>query len=436
MPGPEKGNRMNTRLNLFGNTILFGSTSRGALTLAAGQAAGFLIGMAGSAFLARLLGPSDRGTFELLVLYPNLAVLLLRAGLATGAVYHAGNEDTERLRLGSIACGATLLLGLLGAAIGGGLAAFLPSVPAPRKLLLLAFITFPFFLWISNARELLNGLGRFRSNAASIVFERALLTAALAVAFLWKIHVLKILFVLYLASVVATALLLARLLNLPPRFGPSRDLRRIGSYGARAAVAPILLFLQMRLDQMVLGAAGSAAALGFYVIAVTVSEIFLPLTDAIYSALYPRLMRAGADRAAIAARALRLGHALLAVCALLLAVAAEPAVTLLFGEAFRPALILVPWILAARTLQGGSAILRAVLLAEGRPLSVSTLAGIGLSVNAAMLLILVPARGAEGAALAALAAGAIEYTWTLIIACRTLGRTPFDLLVPRRGDLG
>lgn len=432
----EAGGPMTSGRNPIGSTSVLGSTSRGALTLAAGQAAGFLIGMAGSALLARLLGPADRGTFELLVLYPNLAVLLLRAGVATGAVYHAGNDDAERLRLGSIACGATLLLGLFGAAAGAGLVAVLPFVPAPRALLLLAFAAFPFFLWISNARELLNGLGRFRANAASIVFERGFLTCALVLAFLVQVHVLKALFALYLASVVATALLLARLVNVAPRLGPSRDLRRIGSYGARAAVAPILLFLQMRLDQMVLGAAGPAAALGFYVIAVTVSEVFLPLTDAIYSALYPRLMRAGADRTAIAARALRLGHALLAVCALLLALAAQPVVALLFGEAFLPALAFVPWLLAGRIFQGGSAILRAVLLAEGRPLSVSSLAGVGLGVNAVLLLVLVPARGAEGAAMAALAAGAVEYASTLALACRALGRSPFDLLVPRRGDLG
>ncbi len=405
------------------------------MILAAGQAAGFVIGMAGSAFLARLLGPEGRGTFELLVLMPNLAVLLLRGGVVTGAVYRAGADGTERLRLAAVAMGLTALLGILGALLGVAVTAAMPSLPVPRVLLLLAFTAFPFFLWISNARELLNGLGRFGANAFSIVSERLLLTILLALAFVSGVHALAPLFGLYLASVAAVAVLLGVQLRIRPILARGADAARILDYGARSALAPILIFLHMRLDQMVLGWSGASHALGLYVIAVTIAEVFLPLPDAIYSALYPRLMRAGADRADLAARASRLSHGCLVLVALGMGIVARPVVAILFGEQFLTALAFVPFLLAARLMQSGSSILRASLLAEGRPLQASLITAAGLAANALGLFWLIPRHGALGAAMAALLSAGIEYALTLLTASRQLARSPITLLIPLPADI-
>lgn len=413
-----------------------GNTSRGALTLALGQAAGFILGMAGSAFLARLLGPAQRGTFELLVLFPNLAVLLLRAGVSTGAIYHAGADTARRKELSAQALGLTILLGIIGAVLGVTTAAAMTTLPVPRALLVGSFAVFPFFLWVSNARELLNGLGRFTSTAVSVVTERGFLTLLLALAFIVGITELTPLYTLYLVSVVSVATLLWIQLGIPPRLDTGDSSRRLLSYGLRASLAPLLFFMHLRADQFVLGVMTPGASLGWYVVAMSVSEIFLPLPDAIYSALYPRLMRAdNAGRAALAARAARLSTVGLVGISVIVAAVAAPVIRLLFGTAFIPALAFIPFLIPARVFVSCSYVLRSTLLAEGRPLEASALTACGLVVNVIGLIVWMPAHGALGAAWAAALSCSTEYALTLWAASRRLGCSPLALVIPRRGDL-
>jgi O-antigen/teichoic acid export membrane protein len=216
------------------------------------------------------------------------------------------------------------------------------------------------------------------------------------------------------------------------------DLRLLAEsvrFGARAWLGSVSLFLNARLDQILVGLIASEAALGLYAVAVNAGEILLFLPTAIATSLLPVV--AGEEGPARQERTLRsfraaaimtLGSILAA--ALLGPLLIPPVFGSNFDGAVEPFLLLLPGALGYAALS----VFSNALLASRAPGFSSFGSAAALGGGLALDLALIPAFGASGAAAAAstafLAGGAVAATLY-----RRIAAFDWRELLPGRADV-
>ena len=129
-----------------------------------------------------------------------------------------------------------------------------------------------------------------------------------------------------------------------PSFGL---LRETISFGVRAWLGTLADSLGFRIDQILLALIASEAALGFYVVAVNLSEILLYFPGAVSTALLPLAARSAAGpRLGQTLRAWRSAMYVTLASIVLSAALVPPLIPLVFGSSFdasvTPFLLLLP----------------------------------------------------------------------------------------------
>lgn len=181
-----------------------------------------------------------------------------------------------------------------------------------------------------------------------------------------------------------------------PRLG-----RSIAGYGFRGYVGQLIDLLQLRFDMALLGALAGPKVLGVYTVASKFAELVQLPGLAVNYVLYPDFARE--DRRSAARRTAALILPALAVsvlAALPLALIAGTALPWVFGDVFDDAVVPTYIRLAGVVTFGVTGLIMAYLYGVGRPGAASTGQGIGLLVVVALGAFLIPAYGAEGAAVA------------------------------------
>ncbi len=198
--------------------------------------------------------------------------------------------------------------------------------------------------------------------------------------------------------------------------------RGLASYGMRAWLGSIAGVLIMRLDQVLVMPLSNAVQLGYYAVAVNISEIPLIVSNVVREVMF----------SADASRNDNLRVATVARLSLIVSsmIAAPMAATsflwigVVFGSSFSAAVPSVVISCAAVALGAGGSIAGSALAARGRPGARSFSILAGCVVNVAMLLVLVPAYGAFGASLATLIGNLVSSNGCILAFCR-LTKTSF-----------
>jgi O-antigen/teichoic acid export membrane protein len=207
------------------------------------------------------------------------------------------------------------------------------------------------------------------------------------------------------------------------------------AFGARAWLGNVSLFLNARLDQILVGLIASDVALGLYAVAVNGAEILLFLPTAIATSLLPAVAResgaTGADRTLRTFRA----ASVLALASIAVAAAVGwIAIPAAFGSDFRDAVGPFMWLLPGALGYTALSIFSNSLLASHAPGLSSLGSTTALAVGLALDLALIPVFGASGAAAAASAAFLAGGATVAVLYRRTTGfRWPEA--VPRARDV-
>lgn len=207
--------------------------------------------------------------------------------------------------------------------------------------------------------------------------------------------------------------------------------------GLRYHLGLTSLFLLFRSDILILDGMTTAAAVGLYSLAVSLAELTRLVTDAIAQIALPRQLdtdHKGAAAATVSVTRLTTFAALVSVG--LMCATAPLLVPLVYGPAFGgsvpPLLALAPGLFAL----GATRPVGAFLLRLDRPMLASAMSVAALGVNIALNLVLVPAYGILGSAVASSVAyaglAALQTAWFL----RASGASVRSLVrVPGRAEL-
>lgn len=389
---------------------------------------------------ARVLGADGRGSVAFLTMVGFLTAQLATLGIFQADANIAAREPHLTRRLAGTSLGLAALFGSMAAGIVALLIAAFPAVGAGSdpELVALVLAVIPVLVLQPCLDQLLrahylptlSNLGMLVLPVTNVAVNGVLaatgvLTVATAVAS-WVAGALL--------STLVLAVGVVRRLDGFGRFDP-RLARRMLRFGIKAYSARVLLLGNYRMDTWLLGGIAGPVPVGHYSIAVAWMEVLFFLPTAVVLAQRPDLVRASrpaAERsAALAVRSTMLITFVLAVAMIALA----PILCVgVFGEEFRDSVTMMRILIVGVFGVVALKLLGNALTAQRKPLLETAAAAAAFIVILALDIILIPAHGGVGAAIASAVGYSVGGLAVALIFARALNGRLRDL-VPHVRDL-
>ncbi len=399
--------------------------------------------------LARLLGTAAKGRFSLVLLYSQLAALVLGWGMDQALAVVAGRDRT--------AAGRGLANAMIWSAVVGGfgvvLSAWLyglghPGPPDGPLVPLLPNLSARQFVYsaIAIPGELFFAIGL-----------NSLLGRKLVVSYSW-IRVLRRLVLLVMivaaAAVARLSLDLALVLNLVAlaitaaaiigvavadrsfSFRPSAKLLAWElRFGTKAVPGALAERLQFRSDTFLVNAIIGIRATGIYSVTSGLAETLWYIPNALGIVMFSRAVDPHSDAGRVAAVLTRTTIAVTAVTALPIFLLGPYLVRLVYGVQFTDAGVALRYILPGVVAYSAVAVLTRYITGRGRPATTTAIMLIGLAINIGSNLLLIPRLGINGAALSSSISYGLTALMTLVVFVRISGRGWAETLVVRPSDV-
>lgn len=327
--------------------------TRGWLVVTGGSAARLLIGLVASVAVARAIGPDGLGVYALLAALAGIVGAAGDFGLSEAGVRRIAPVWPEARPEAATRARAFFWLRLLAAVGFVGIALvgvwFGPfQVAADRRLVVLALMGVVATAGSGAVSAILQATGHF-ARLTLVMLTNAGLTALLAAALAWLgvLDLLSALVVLGIGTSMASFIVGRRLLPAgldlapPGRAALLREGRLLASFGLWVWIGNALAMLAARLDLFLAAHWLAPAVVGAYALAANLAAKADVVNQSLHAALLPTAARLDAPTAV--GRYLRRGlgrSALIAAGLLMLVPIARPAILLLFGSAYAPAVSL------------------------------------------------------------------------------------------------
>lgn len=399
--------------------------------------------------LARLLGPAAKGRFALVLLYSQLAALVVGWGMDQALAVVAGRDRaTARRGLANavvwtaVVGGASVLVSCLLyglPAVGrpnGPLTALLPNLSGGQFVF--AAIAIPGELFFTLGLFAL--LGRRRVVAYSLVRvarRGILLVAIVAVAAIARLSldVAVILNVLVLAATAGLILWVAARDGILGRRPSLSLLREQLRFGSRALPGTLAERLQFRADAFLVNGFLGVRQTGIYSVTSGLAETLWYVPNALGTVMFSRAVDPHADAGRIASVLTRTTIAVAFVTAVPAWILGPRLVRFVYGSQFADAGVALRLILPGVVAYSVVAVLSRYISGRGRPGTGTLILAFGLAVNIGANLALIPVYGIRGAAAASSMSYLSTAVVTLVVFHRLSGRGWAETLVIRRSDV-
>lgn len=375
---------------------------------------------------ARLLGVDGRGQVAAITAWMLTLSWATSFGFSDAMIYQQSKRTASEATILSTTLLSVPLLGVIGVVLGQVLVpvGFSAQSDETQALARIFFYGIPFLLGVNSVTALLAGQQRFGALSWVRLAQPASFAAVLVVLALADLFTVFAVLTAFLSSFALVLVLTA--VNLIRRDGwhrPSLVLARRGlGFGLRLQGVALGQLVTARLDLMLLPAFVMAADVGYYAIAVSIVSMVAVLFGSLSMVVFPMASRSeGLERSRVIERGLRLALVGGAITVLFLGLLAPWLVSLVYGDAFLPAVPALRLLLPGIVLWSACSILDGGLQAVNRPGRASLVQLLGLIVTAAGLLLTLPRAGILGAAATSSVAYALTFTVSLLVLRRAGG---------------
>jgi O-antigen/teichoic acid export membrane protein len=405
------------------------------------------LGIATSILIARSVGPTGKGTLDLIVATSLLLAMLLGLSLPQGVTYAIAQGKVAptvlafQLLLVSL-LQASLALAIVGLLhVTGNSSTFLPNWGALIVIGVVVYVWFELLnkFWgailtgeqqiaVVNNAELIGRMTQFVS----------LFILAGTLYFFGKRLSVGLLFLVTLSASVLINLLLISSLHF--KFEMSRDLS-----GLKAALAFALpcyaantaQFLNYKLDVFVVGFFAGKTAVGRYTLAVSLAQLLWLMSNSVATVLLPKVAAATdmGDSVRHTARVTRLSLWATAACSLALAALGSQAIPMLYGEAFRPSVLALLCLLPGIVIFSVANVLAAYIAGIGKPRLNFWVSAISLVITIGLDFALIPKLDIVGAAIASTVSYSVSALLLIIFFIRETGSSVREVLLPTSEDM-
>ena len=399
--------------------------------------------------LARLLGPSAKGRFALVLLSSQLAALIVGWGMDQALAVVSG-RDRATARSGfanalvwtAVVGGASVVFSvwLFGAPIDGPatgpLASLIPNLSGTQFL----------FAALAIPGELFFGLGLFALlgrkrvipySLIRVIRRGVLLLMIVATAAVARLS-LDVALALNLVALAITAGAIMWVAKGDGIVGPRPSMTLLAEelrFGTRALPGSLAERLQFRADSFLINIILGVRETGIYSVTSGLAETLWYVPNALGTVMFSRAVDPKADAGRIAAVLTRTTLAVALATAIPAFVFGPRLVRFIYGSQFTDAGVALRLILPGIVAYSVVAVLSRYITGRGRP-GVGTLILVGgLVVNIVANLVLIPLHGIRGAAAASSISYIVTALVTLVVFHRLSGRGWAETLVIRRSDI-
>lgn len=399
-----------------------------------------LLGLALQSCLAWLLGPAGRGSYAVCMMYTTLLGIACTVGVDAASQYFVASKEFSL----SDAVSVLLVLETIGAALAivGGLAAVcLPLeffAKAPRISYFIAVLSAPWHMWVLSLLMILTATRDYPFRAAAAITQALLrLVGTVVLVGVAGLGVNGAVAANLLAFAVVTLMILGFLRRryqlhwVRPTWG---KIRRTLGYGGRYYIAAFGTLVNVQIGVIMMAFLASPDDIGLFQAGSSFILYVVMISDSVGTVIHPRIAADPRGRPELAAQSVRLVGIVCGCIVLLLATFARPIVSVLLSPQFLP-VVPVIWILAPAVIyRAGTKVLVHYFTATDHPGIFSASIITSTAVNFALLLILLPKMGLQGAAWAM----SIAYFCggTLLVAAfwRLSGLSLAASFLPQRAD--
>lgn len=364
-----------------------------------------ILGLVSTVVISRWLGPEGRGFYAVAVAIATIGVQFGNFGLhASSSFYVAKSRDL----LPQLLANAVLIAVCCGSFAAGVAALILhhwPQIaPLPRTAMIIALVWMPVGLGYLLLQNLLLG-----ANDIGAYNRIELSSKVVAVLALFALIYFGVLspgwFVAASFSAVAFSAVWAFLRlkkDCPGLLSPSVALLKAGAgMGMRAYAVMFLSFLVLRIDLLMVNRMRGPADAGYYSVAATMADYVAMLPAVVASLLFPKLVSTSdaAQRRTLTRKVAVLTGAVLFLTVVIATFLTRPAVLLLFGPAFAPAVPAFIWLMPGMLFLGIETVVVQLINSYGYPSFLLYLWGLCCLLNIALNLWAIPKFGISGASI-------------------------------------
>lgn len=369
---------------------------------------------------ARALRPQGRGELAAMILWPVFLGSALTLGVPSALTFQMRQHRERERQL----VGAGLLFALLTSCLAMLIGAiFLPLwlrqySPETVFYARLFLLSAPLTSFILVGRAALESDGNFTASNTLLLGSPALTLVWLVV--LWLMHSMtpvRAAFAYVPAGVLPVGWMLHLLWR---RFSPSLHHLRTStgmlfSYGVRSYGIDLCGTLALYVDQALVVRILSPAAMGTYVVALSLSRMLNAFHAAVVVVLFPKAV--GQEPASVremTGRAARLSTVLTTAAGAIIVLIGPQALTLLYGREYRGALAVLDVLIVEVILSGATLVLSQAFMALGRPGIITVLQVFGLLFSVPLIMVLAARFGILGAGIALLIATTARLLFVLL----------------------
>ena len=412
------------------------------LTTFSTQIIGVILGLAAAIIIARVLGPSGKGAYTLIILVPTLLATFGTLGIGVANLYFVGKKKYKLVDITSNSVVLASGLGILFAATF--LAYFYYFHPSFLKgadplCILIVTLVLPFSLLTAYFIHILLGEQKInKCNLIHLVQISSFLLFLLFFLIIIERSVLSTIMAWVSATIVTTitSILLVRRLT-PIGFSFHFPLFKDSiKFGVQGYLGNALSFLNYRVDMFIVNFLMGVTFVGYYSVAVVMAEALWYFPGAVGTMMLARTPRLNSEEANESTpRICRNTIFLTLLASVLLFGFGKTVINLLFGASFLPALKPM-WILLPGTVAFSiNKVLCNELIGRGKPLIGAIAATVSLVINIPLNILLIPMWGIFGAAFASTVSYSVCSIVPLITFMRISKNSLFDMLIIKPQDL-
>lgn len=409
------------------------------------------LGLLTSVLVARALGPSGKGTVDLVIATAGLFCMVTSFSLPSGVTYVVarGNVATGFL-LRQLALVA-LLQGILTAVLllllqVTGYDAALYSRETGSWVLLAVVVMVIFMGFNAFWRAILIGHQKIIQVNQVDIIARVFLPVLLLVAigsFTAVSNLISSAVVAWIniAGTIFTTLMLYRTVHsLPasPQQG-SKELSRALSFALPCYLGNLVQYLNFRLDVFMVSFFVGLEGVGLYALAVSTGQLIWLISNAVAVALFPKVAASGAtslpDVIRVTAHATRLALFASFGASVVVAILSNQVIPLMYGDPFRHVVTPLLWLLPGIVAFAPVSILAAYIAGIGKPRFNFYISSVALLLTVSLDLLLIPRFAITGAAVASTVSYTVSAVLTVWLFVRETRTSLRDILLLTSDDL-
>jgi len=403
-----------------------------------------VISLVSSVIIARLLGPTGKGILFLVILVPSFIALIASLGIEISNVYYIGQNKYSLQDIIGNSVFTTVSIGIPVGFLLWLLAPFISSLflkGINPLFLKIAAIMIPLTLLSAYCKEILRGEQRIKHyNFISLYRSAFSMLFIVLLVLILRLGVMGAIIGSILASLGAVAISWVFIRERKNyKFLPILHKEMFFDsirFGMKGRLANILQFFNYRFDIFIVNWFLGVENVGYYALAVLISELIWYIPDSIGTVLYPKTASSTIEEANLfTPRVCRNSIFLTSLAACGLFALSGVLIPAIFGKAFllsvKPLQVLLPGIVLLSLWK----VLAADLIGRGMPEYYSYAAAASLISTVFLDFILIPRMGIIGAALASTISYSLAGFLTVFWFLKKSGINLQEVILPTRGDL-